>query len=217
MSIRQAEVTDVDRSLIKRTLFAQVNYDLDLIQAADRLLADANQAVATAGLGGKLKLERVVPIFWDQELDCLTARDAGEEVTQLRLTFVGDEWNGYAAHVQVMDGRIPVTIALIARASESRHRLCLNGRHPQDEGVLPRSRLAGGNAVATRGCLGLLAPVQLGLFNYPVHYGCHPHPRQKEGLWLYHTQRGYSISEAPTYLRPAAWQHKRLRLSSTLT
>lgn len=108
MSIRQADVTDVDRSLIKRTLFAQVNYDLDLIQAADRLLADANQAVATAGLVVKLKLERVLPIFWDQELDCLTARDAGEEVTQLRLTFVGDEWNGYAAHVQVMDGRIPV-------------------------------------------------------------------------------------------------------------
>lgn len=133
MSIRQAEVTDVDRSLIKRTIFAQVNYDLDLGQEADRLLADANQAVATAGLVVKLKLERVLPIFWDQELDCLTARDAGEEVTQLRLTFVGDEWNGYAAHVQVMDGRIPVTIALIARASESRHRLCLNGRHPQDE------------------------------------------------------------------------------------
>lgn len=45
MSIRQAEVTDVDRDLINRTLFAQVNYDLDLGQAADRLLADANQAV----------------------------------------------------------------------------------------------------------------------------------------------------------------------------
>lgn len=78
MSIRQAEVTDVDRSLIKRTLFAQVDYDLGLGQAADRLLADANQVVATAGLGGKLKLEQVVPIFWDQEFDRLTARDTGE-------------------------------------------------------------------------------------------------------------------------------------------
>ena len=75
MSIRQAEVTDVDRSLITRTLFAQVNYDLDLEQVADRLLADATQAVATAGLGGKLNLELIVPIFWDRELDRLTARD----------------------------------------------------------------------------------------------------------------------------------------------
>ena len=80
-----------------------------------------------------MKLEQIVPIFWDQELDRLTARDTGEEMTQLRLTFVGDDWGGYAAHVHVMDGRIQVARALIARASESRHRLCLNGRHPQDE------------------------------------------------------------------------------------
>lgn len=39
----------------------------------------------------------------------------------------------YAAHVHVMDGSIQVARALIARASASRHRLCLNGRHPQDE------------------------------------------------------------------------------------
>ena len=52
MSIRQAEVADLDRSLIKRTLFAQVDYDLDLGQAADHFLADATQAVATAELGG---------------------------------------------------------------------------------------------------------------------------------------------------------------------
>ena len=57
MSIRQAEVADLDRSLIKRTLFAQVDYDLELTQAADRFLADATQAVATAELGGVVKLE----------------------------------------------------------------------------------------------------------------------------------------------------------------
>ena len=135
MSIRQAEVADLDRSLIKRTLFAQVDYDLDLGQAADHFLADATQAVATAELGGVVKLEQIVPIFWDQELDRLTARDTGEEITRLRLTFVGDDWGGYAAHVHVMDGRIQVARAFIARASKSRQRLYLHllGRHPQDE------------------------------------------------------------------------------------
>ena len=44
--------------------------------------------------------------------------------------------------------------------------------------------LSGATTRSLHAAASILAPVQLGLFNYPVHYGCHPHPRQKEVLWL---------------------------------
>ena len=102
-----------------------------------------------------------MPIFWDQELDRLTARDTGEEITQLRLTFVGDDWGGYATHVHIMDATHRTSGSTSENSSCRRQR----GRCTR----LPRSR----------------APVQLGLFNYPVQPTGHHTPyRRRRSLWL---------------------------------
>lgn len=80
------------------------------------------------------QLEQIVPIFWDQELDRLTARDTGRGDYLAEADFCRRRL-GWLCGPRPCYGRQDPSGPSPHRksASESRHRLYLNGRHPQDE------------------------------------------------------------------------------------